>query len=810
MKIFPARFFSSVLLLISSLALCGPAHADTMTAAVGQKVSIEVTANGSQPFTYQWYKNGTVIPNATSSTYVINAVAMSDDATYTATVTNSMDTTTSDAAVLTVIAALTPPTISTQPVSQTVTAGTAVTVSVTASGTGTLKYQWTKGGVNIAGATSSSYTISNPATTDSGSYAVMVTNTVGTASSTPVTSNAATLTVNAPILPTTITSQPTALTVTTGQSASFSVTATGSGTLTYQWRKGGTNISGATSSSYTISGATTNDAGSYSVVVTGTGGSVTSNSVTLTVNAPTVITQQPTALAVISGQSATLSVAATGTSLTYQWRKGGTNISGATSASYTIATTTSADAGSYSVVVTGTGGSVTSNAVALTVNPAPIPGAPDGYATLVTGGAAGTAITVTTAAELRTYAESAPAYVITVSGTINLSGSVAVKSNKTIQGANASSTIVGQLDLGSGVNNVIIRGLNVTNTTGNGITLRNASSVFITHCSVYDCGGNLIEISNGSDYVTVSWSEFYYSSTSFTNRKALFVGVAGSETKALHVTLHHNWWSDLCDQSMPNGTWGYVHLYSNCFGATVVANAFNNTSGTVASDNAQFLVERNNYNRVKDPLYKENLDTTKAMGRIRAMANTFTNCTGKAVDAGTDSVFTPIYSYEMYHQDDVDAALPSLVGNTGGASSTTPTSSTASVSDPSSAVSPGASFTLTALPTGFTATSYQWRRNNVDISGATSASYSVGSMQSANAGTYTVMLGLSSGSYVVSSPLDVLLGTDTGNDGGSSSGGAKPAAAAAGGGGGGAPGIAYLAALLALGFLRAISRRRIA
>lgn len=723
MKIFSVRFFSALIFLTSSLLLCSSAHAATMTVAVGQKVSIEVTAEGSQPFTYQWYKNGTAIANATSSTYVINSVATTDGATYTATVTNSIDTTTSDTAVLTVIAALTPPTISTHPVSQTVTAGNAATFSVTATGSGTLKYQWTKGGVNITGATSSSYTITSPTTADAGTYAVVVTNTEGTASSTPVTSNSATLTVNAAASPTTITSQPTALTVTSGQPATFSVTATG-------------------------------------------------------------------------------------TSLTYQWRKGSTNISGATSASYTIATTTSSDAGSYSVVVTGAGGAVTSNSVALTVNPAPVAGAPDGYAGLATGGTTGTAITVTTAADLRTYAESAPAYVITVSGTINLSGSVAVKSNKTIQGANASSTIVGQLDLASGVNNVIIRGLNITNTTGNGITLRNASNVFITHCSIYDCSGNLIEISNGSDYVTVSWSEFYYSSTSFTNRKALFVGVAGSENKALHVTLHHNWWSDLCDQSMPSGTYGYVHLFSNYFGSTASANALNNTSGTVASDNAQFLVERNNYNRVKDPLYKENVDTTKATGRIRAMANTFASCTGKAVDAGTDSVFTPLYSYEMYHQDDVDAVLTSLVGNTAGVASTTPTSATATVSGPSAAVSPGASFTLNALPSGFTATSYQWRKNNTDISGATSASYNVGAMQSTNAGTYTVMIGLSSGSYVVSSPLDVILGTDTGNDGGgSSSGGAKPAASAAGGGGG-APGIAYLAALLALGAARLISRRR--
>src|SRR5205823_14822225 len=119
------------------------------------------------------------------------------------------------------------PAITTQPASQTVTAGQAATFTVVASGTAPLSYQWQKNGANIAGATSSSYTTSATTTSDSGStFVVVVSNSAGTA-----TSNAATLTVNpAPVLPT-ITTQPSNQTVTAGQAATFTVVAGGTAPL---------------------------------------------------------------------------------------------------------------------------------------------------------------------------------------------------------------------------------------------------------------------------------------------------------------------------------------------------------------------------------------------------------------------------------------------------------------------------------------------------------------------------------------------------------------------------------------------------
>ena len=174
------------------------------------------------------------------------------------------------------------PTITTQPVNQTVTAGQTASFTVVAGGTAPLSYQWQKNGANIGGATSASYTTPVTTTSDSGStFRVVVTNTAGT-----VTSAAATLTVNAGVVAPTITTQPVNQTVTAGQTASFTVVAGGTAPLSYQWQKNGANIGGATAASYTTPATTTADSGStFRVIVTNTAGTVTSAAATLTVSA---------------------------------------------------------------------------------------------------------------------------------------------------------------------------------------------------------------------------------------------------------------------------------------------------------------------------------------------------------------------------------------------------------------------------------------------------------------------------------------------------------------------------------------------
>jgi len=262
------------------------------------------------------------------------------------------------------------PTIMTQPSATSVTAGTATSFTVVASGTSPFTYVWKKDGTTITGATSATYTIGSVATGDAGSYTVVVTNSAGS-----VSSSAATLTVTAAIIAPTITTQPSATSVTAGTAARFTVAASGTAPLTYVWRKDGTAITGPTpSGTHLIAFVAPGDAGSYTVVVTNSAGSATSNAATLTVTtavtAPT-ITTQPSATSAPAETAASFTVVASGTSpLTYTWKKDGTGITGATSATYTIASVATGDAGSYTVVVTNSAGSATSNAATLTVTAA--------------------------------------------------------------------------------------------------------------------------------------------------------------------------------------------------------------------------------------------------------------------------------------------------------------------------------------------------------------------------------------------------------------------------------------------------------
>jgi hypothetical protein len=305
--------------------------------------------------TYQWRRNIVNINGATAATYNIASATTANAGSYDVLITSSCGTLTSQAATLTVNAATA---ISTQPANQTACVGGSVNFSVAATGT-SLTYQWRKDGLNITGATAATYSIASVASGDVGSYDVEVTGSCGT-----VTSSVASLTVNAGAE---ITSQPTNQTECAGSPASFSVTASGAG-LNYQWRKNGANINGATSSSFNIASTAAGDAGSYEVVITSSCGTLTSQAATLTVNAPTAISTQPASQSAGEGQSVTFSVTASGANLTYQWRKNGSDISGATGSSYTIASVTAADAGNYDVVVTGTCGSVTSSIAVLTIN----------------------------------------------------------------------------------------------------------------------------------------------------------------------------------------------------------------------------------------------------------------------------------------------------------------------------------------------------------------------------------------------------------------------------------------------------------
>ncbi|MFZ4594757.1 MAG: immunoglobulin domain-containing protein, partial [Verrucomicrobiaceae bacterium] len=156
-----------------------------------------------------------------------------------------------------------------------------------------------------------------------------------------------------------------------GGSYTFSVQAEGLG-LAYQWKKGSAALSGQNSPSLIIAAASTNDAGSYSVVVSNVQGSRESQAATLGVYAAPTITVQPLPKVVNEGLSASCVVTATGSAVTYQWKRGSSFISGATSRTLSLTAVDVNDIGSYSVVVSNGAGSVTSDSVALGVNLKPV------------------------------------------------------------------------------------------------------------------------------------------------------------------------------------------------------------------------------------------------------------------------------------------------------------------------------------------------------------------------------------------------------------------------------------------------------
>jgi len=342
----------------------------SLSVVAGSDAAFAVAATGSEALGYQWRLDGTPIAGATGPVLRLSAVGAGSAGGYSVVVSNAAGSAASDTAILTVSAgAPTPvaPTIVTQPAAVAVHSGDTATFAVGVGGSGPFTFAWRKDGAPIAGATSAALTLVGVATSDSGSYSVVVGNAAGSVTSLDA---ALSVTVTPPpaLTAPSISTQPATLVVVPGDAATLAVAASGSGPLGYQWSLDGTPVAGATGPVLTLSSVGAAQAGSYTVTIANDAGTVTSNPAQLILVGAPSITVQPADATVAEGSTATFSVTASGAGLRYQWQRNGLVITGATGPSHTTAATALVDGGAvYGVLVYNGAGLVMSRLAVLTV-----------------------------------------------------------------------------------------------------------------------------------------------------------------------------------------------------------------------------------------------------------------------------------------------------------------------------------------------------------------------------------------------------------------------------------------------------------
>jgi uncharacterized delta-60 repeat protein len=238
----------------------------SQTVLAGTNATLRVVAASAVPATFQWLRNGTNIVGATADRLTIPAVLAPDTGLHSVLVRNAFGSVTSVVAVLDAI----PMVITAQPQSQTVLAGSNVTLSVTATSALPLGFQWLKNGSNLPAATAAQLSITNVRGLDGGFFSAVVSNSYGSLTS----SIAAVAVITAPL-----TNQQ----VVRRSNPQFSINVTSPVVLNYQWRSNGVLIAGATNRDYTISNVQTNQNADYSLVITQPEGAALTNSATLTV-----------------------------------------------------------------------------------------------------------------------------------------------------------------------------------------------------------------------------------------------------------------------------------------------------------------------------------------------------------------------------------------------------------------------------------------------------------------------------------------------------------------------------------------------
>ena len=323
----------------------------SMTVAVGTMLQLEVESAGSPPLVYQWFKDGEAIAGATSAQFLRVASVKEDAGIYTVRISNSGGAVTSAPVDVLV---LDPPVIVTSPANRSIAIGSRLELSVVASGSPPLEYQWWHGAEKVAGATTPTLSMDAVGVDDAGQYSVTVRNAVGV-----VESDFAAVEV---LEPPSIVTQPESQTVIAGSTVQLTVTAAGAVPRTFQWYKDGQPIAGATKSNLRFVILQESDSGEYTIKVSNSVGEVIAQPFILRVLSKPKITQQLGSQFAHQGERVVLEVVATGSApLTYKWYHGTALIGGQNGPQYVIESLQKSDEGPYKVQISNEVGSVTSS-----------------------------------------------------------------------------------------------------------------------------------------------------------------------------------------------------------------------------------------------------------------------------------------------------------------------------------------------------------------------------------------------------------------------------------------------------------------
>jgi len=366
-NVFGASTSAPIALNVAALeAVVQPQEA---TVLPGTTVTFNASMIGMGPFIYQWRTNGASLDGATNASLVLTNVQLIDAAAISLLVSNSHGGVTSPSATLGVV----PLFITNQTPSQTVIAGTNVTLQVAAGGQPPFSYQWQFGGTNLLAATGPALLVTNIQLSQAGTYSVVVSNDYGA-----VTNSGSVLRVVTLLF----TSQPQSQTVAAGTDVTFSAAVVGLGSYQYHWQLDGTNLNGATNSTLVLTNVQVSDAGTYVLVGSNSNGAVNSSGAKLKVE-PLLITSQPQSTTVVPGANATFSVTASGQQpFSYQWQLNGSELASATNKSLSLTNIQMGQSGAFSVVITNAYGAVTSSVAALKVVPLTITVPPQDRAVL--------------------------------------------------------------------------------------------------------------------------------------------------------------------------------------------------------------------------------------------------------------------------------------------------------------------------------------------------------------------------------------------------------------------------------------------